>query len=618
MFDLEEALKNLPHHPGVYIMRNSEDEIIYIGKAISLKNRVRQYFQNSKNHTSKVKVMVEHISYFEYMLTDSELEALILECNLIKKHKPKYNILLKDDKHYPYIKVTLNEKYPRIMVVRRILKDGAKYFGPYSDALAVKETIQLIKKIFPLRNCNRDVEYGKVIGRPCLNFFINRCLAPCQGNVQKEVYMEMIKKIIDFLSGKQDEISSELKLKMDRAAENLDFERAAEMRDAINSIKIIQEKQKIITTAIEDEDVIAFSESNEGSCIEVFFIRGGKLLGRENFYFDNIEENNHELLSQFMMQFYSNRDYVPKEILLQNEIPELNIIESYLSGKRGSKVQIKIPKRGDKSDLMEMARKNADAALEQLKYKYISEKQKTIGALEELQAILELDKLPFRIEAYDISNIMGTDPVGSMVVFENGKPKNSDYRRFKIKTVAHSDDYASLEEVITRRFKRALGEINAGNNDNEGKFSTLPNLILMDGGLGQVNIAEKVLRELGIGITVCGMVKDDKHRTRGLIYKGDEVAIYKDSNAFKLITRIQDEAHRVAISYHRSLRSKGSVTSILNEIEGIGEKRRLALMNGFKSIEDIKKATIEQLKEVKGMNEPSAKQVFDYFHNKEK
>lgn len=617
MFDLKEALKNLPDHPGVYIMKNSEDEIIYIGKAVSLKNRVRQYFQNSKNHTPKVRVMVDNISYFEYMLTDSELEALILECNLIKKHKPKYNILLKDDKHYPYIKVTLNEAYPRIMMVRRIVKDGAKYFGPYSDSSAVKDIIQLVKKIFPLRTCNRDVEFGKSIGRPCLNFFINRCVAPCQGNVDKEVYMEMIRKIINFLSGKHDEISEELKDKMEKAAENLDFERAAELRDLINSIKTIHEKQKIISTALADEDVIAFSKGDEGSCVEVFLIRGGKLLGRESFYFEEVEEDNSELLAQFLMQFYSNREYVPKEILLQNEIPELNIIESYLSNKSGKKIQIKVPKRGDKSELMEMARKNAEATLDQMKYKYITEKQKTVGALEELQVVLELDKLPFRIESYDISNIQGTDPVGSMVVYENGKPKNKDYRRFKIKTVTGPDDYASMEEVLTRRFKRAINELKEENNE-EGKFSTLPDLILMDGGLGQVNIAEKVLRELGFNIDVCGMVKDNKHRTRGLIFNGEEIAIFKDSNAFKLITRIQDEVHRVAISYHRSLRSKSSVASILNDIEGIGEKRRLALMNGFKSIDDIKNASVEELKKVEGMTEPAAKKVYEFFHSEEK
>lgn len=615
MFDLQEALKNLPHHPGVYIMKDSEDEIIYIGKAISLKNRVRQYFQNSKNHSPKVRVMVENIAYFEYMLTDSELEALILECNLIKKHKPKYNIMLKDDKHYPYIKITLNETYPRIMVVRKIIKDGGKYFGPYSDATAVKEIIQLIKKIFPLRTCNRDVGFGRTIGRPCLNFFINRCLAPCQGNVDKTQYMDMIKKIIDFLSGKHEEITSELRMKMEKAAENLDFEKAAELRDAITTIATIQEKQKIISTALLDEDVIAFSGNNEGSCVEIFFIRGGKLLGRENFYFEAIEEDNNEILSQFMMQFYSNSSFVPKEILLQNEIPELNIIESYLSNKKGSKVQIKVPKRGDKSELMEMARKNAEAALDQMKYRFDDEKKKTIGALEELQAILELPKLPNRIEAYDISNIMGTDPVGSMVVFEGGKPKNKDYRRFKIKTIKQANDYGSLDEILNRRFKRGLKEIEEGNTE-KGKFSDLPNLILMDGGLGQVNIAEKVLKELQLHITVCGMVKDDKHRTRGLIYNGEEVELFKDSNAFKLITRIQDEAHRVAISYHRSLRGKGSVASVLDEIDGVGEKRRIALLKHFKSIEEIKTATIEELTKVSGMNKLSASRVYEFFNEK--
>ena len=614
MFNLQEALKNLPDNPGVYIMKNSENEIIYIGKAISLKNRVRQYFQSSKNHSTKVRAMVGNIAEFEYILTDSELEALILECNLIKKHKPRYNILLKDDKHYPYIKVTINEEYPRIMVVRRILKDGAKYFGPYSDAYAVKETIQLIKKLYPIRTCNRDVEYGKIVGRPCLNFHINRCVGPCQGNIKKEIYMDMIKKIIIFLSGKHDVITSDLKDKMNKAAEDLDFEKAAEIRDQINSIKKIHEKQKIISSALEDEDVIAFSKGDNGSCIEVFFIRGGKLLGRENFYFDDFEEDDDSLLSQFMMQFYSDREYIPKEILLQNEIAELNIIASYLTGKRGSKVNIKVPKRGDKNDLMEMARKNADAALEQLKYKLLLKKQNSSVAIEELQVILGLEKVPHRIEAYDISNIQGTDPVGSMVVFEEGKPKNKDYRRFKIKTVTQPDDYASMEEVIRRRFTRGLNEIAEKNSDIKGRFSSLPDLILMDGGLGQVNCAKKVLNELGLELTVCGMVKDNKHRTRGLIYNGDEISIYKDSNAFKLITRIQDEAHRVAITYHRSLRSKGSVVSILDEIDGVGEKRRLALMNGFKSIDDIKLATIDELKKIKGMNELAAKKVYEYFH----
>jgi excinuclease ABC subunit C len=614
MFNLDEALKNLPDSPGVYIMKNSDNEIIYIGKAISLKNRVRQYFQSSKNHSPKVRAMVGHIAEFEYMLTDSELEALILECNLIKKHKPRYNILLKDDKHYPYIKVTLNEEYPRIMMVRRILKDGAKYFGPYSDVFAVRETIQILKKLYPLRSCNRDMEYGKIVGRPCLNLHINRCLGPCQGDVIKESYMDMIKKIIMFLSGKQDIITVDLKAKMEKASMELDFEKAGEIRDQIGAIKKIQEKQKIISSALEDEDVIAFSKNEQGSCIEVFFIRGGKLLGRENFYFNDFEESDEVLLEQFMMQFYSDREYIPKDILLQNEIPELNIIESYLSNKRGSKVHIKVPKRGDKNDLMEMATKNAEAALEQYKYNYLKERQNIIAPIEEIQAILGLAEVPNRIEAFDISNIQGTDPVGSMVVFEKGKPKNKDYRRFKIKTVVGADDYASMEEVLRRRFTRGLNELKQNAAKDEGRFSIFPDLIMMDGGLGQVNCALKILKEFNLSITVCGMVKDNKHRTRGLIHEGKEISIYKNSNAFKLITRIQDEAHRVAITYHRSLRGKSSVTSLLDEIEGIGNKRRLALMNGFKSIEDIKNASIEELKAIKGMNILSAKKVYDYFH----
>jgi excinuclease ABC subunit C len=616
MFDFVEALKNLPDHPGVYIMKNLDDEIIYIGKAISLKNRVRQYFQSSKNHAPKVIAMVKNIAYFEYILADSELEALILECNLIKKHKPRYNILLKDDKHYPYIKVTLSEEYPKVMIVRKILKDNSKYFGPYTDVSAVNEIMTLIKKIYPLRTCKREVDFGKHNGRPCLNFFIKRCLAPCQGNIDKEAYKDMIKSIISFLSGKDEEITTGLKIKMEEASDKLDFEKAAEFRDQINSIKILKEKQRAITTALADEDVIAFTKSDDGSCVEVFFIREGKLLGRENYYFDDIEESNDELLSQFIMQFYMNREYIPKEILLQNEISELNILEDFLTSKKGSKVQIKVPKRGDKTELIDMARKNAEAALEQLKYKTLSLQQSTVIALEELQMIIGLEKLPKRIEAFDISNIQGTDPVGSMVVYEDGKPKNKDYRRFRIKTINQPDDYGSMKEVLRRRFSRGLKEIveNKENNDNEGKFSVFPDLILMDGGLGQVNIAEKVLSELELDITVCGMVKDDRHRTRGLIYKGDEISIHKDTNAFKLITRIQDEAHRVAITYHRSLRGKGSIASLLDEIDGIGPKRRLALLNGFQSIEDIKNATVEELQAVKGMNITAATKVYEYFH----
>lgn len=612
MFDFEQALKNLPDHPGVYIMKNSDGEIIYIGKAISLKNRVRQYFQSSKNHSPKVRAMVSHIAEFEYILVDSELEALVLECNLIKKHKPQYNVLLKDDKHYPYIKVTVNEEYPRVMMTRKFVKDGSKYFGPYTDVSAVRETIALIRRLYKIRTCDRNVEFGKAVGRPCLNYHIGRCIAPCTGEVSREEYMDMIKQILTFLSGKHDEILEGLRVKMEAASEKLDFERAAELRDRIISIQKIKEKQKIISSVLGDEDVIAFSRGDNGSCIEVFFIRGGKLLGRENFYFDDIEEDEESLLSQFLMQFYMEREYVPKEILLQSEVSEVNIIESYLSNRRGSKVQIKVPKRGEKNDLIEMARKNAEAALEQLKYRMVKEKQMTLGAVEELQVILSLEELPNRIEAYDISNIQGTDSVGSMVVFEGGKPKNKDYRRFKIKTVEGPNDYKSMEEVIERRFTRAINEIK--NQEKNGKFSALPDLIMIDGGEGQVSSAKSVLDKLGINIPICGMVKDDRHRTRGLMLNGDEISIYTHSNAFKLITRIQDEAHRFAITYHRSLRGKQSITSQLDEIEGIGAKRRMALMKHFESIDDIKKASVDDLRVVDGMNEKAALAVHEYFH----
>ena len=616
MFDLQEALKKLPDNPGVYIMKNLEGEIIYVGKAVNLKNRVRQYFQNSRNHSPKVVSMVKHIEEFEYILTDSELEALILECNLIKKHKPRYNILLKDDKHYPYIKVTLNEEYPRVMVTRKMIRDGAKYFGPYTDVSAVRETINLINQIYPIRTCNRQMAFGTQVGRPCLNYHINRCVGPCLGTIEKLDYMKIIHEIMYFLSGKHEELLKSLRGKMEKAAEELDFERAAELRDQFLSIQKISEKQKIISSALEDEDVIAFANNEQGTAIQVFFIRGGKLLGRENFYFDNVDDEE-ELVSQFITQFYADKEYIPKEILLQREIEEINIIESWLSNKRGSKVHVKVPKRGDNRDLVEMAQKNAENALEQFKYKAVAEKQKTIGALEELKEIVGLSELPERIEAFDISNIQGTDPVGSMVVFEGGRPKNKDYRRFKIKEVEGPNDYASMEEVLRRRFARGLNELDelkqSGKTAGEGKFSTLPNLLLIDGGENHAAIAQRVLEDYGLNIPICGMVKDDKHRTRGLVYNGEEILIYKDSNAFKLIARIQDETHRFAITYHRSLRSKGSVASVLDEIHGIGKKRRLALMKHFENVEAIKGASIEELARIEGMNEKAALAVSEFF-----
>lgn len=611
MFNIEEEIKRLPKSPGVYIMKDLNGEIIYIGKAKVLKNRVTQYFRSNKNHSPKVIAMVKNIVEFEYIITDSELEALILECNLIKKHQPKYNILLKDDKHYPYIKVTTNEDYPRVLMTRKYVKDGSKYFGPFTDISAVKETLLIIEKHFLLRDCKKSLEYGMAVGRPCLNFHIGRCLAPCTGEVEKEKYSGVISSVLGFLSGKDNELLRILEFKMKKASEELDFEKAKELRDEIFSIKKIREKQKIISSTLDDEDVIAFSKDENSACIEVFFVRGGKLLGRENFYFEDVEEDN-ALVYSFLTQFYSNRDFVPREILLQSEIEEANIIASFLSRKKGSKVNIKVPKRGDKNNILEMAKKNADIYLENVKHKMSKEYDSTMGAIEELKAVLDIDNLPRRIEAYDISNINGVDPVGSMVVFEDGKPLSKDYRRFKIKTVIGPNDYKSLEEVIERRFKRGLKE--REENNSKARFSKFPDLILMDGGIGQVNIALGVLKKLSINIPVCGMVKDYKHRTRALLYNSVEIDILKNSNSFKLITRIQDEVHRVAITYHKSLRSKSLTESELDNIEGIGDKRKKELLSHFKSIDKIKSASLEELETVKGISKSVAEKVVEYFN----
>lgn len=617
MFNLEEQLKNLPDKPGVYIMKNKDEQIIYIGKAVSLKNRVRQYFQNSKNHSPKVKAMVENIAEFEYIITDSELEALILECNLIKKHKPRYNILLKDDKHYPYIKVTMNEDYPRVIMTRKLEKDKAKYFGPYSGSYAVRETIDMINKLFPVRTCTRAIGRNKN-ERPCLNYYIGRCIAPCQGDVNKENYRDMMKDICLFLSGKQDELIKELENKMNAAASNMEYERAADYRDKIAAVKQIGEKQKMLSSAMEDEDVIAFAQSEDKTCIQIFFIRGGKLIGREHFMLEETkDESVRELLTGFVKQFYSGTVFVPREILLQEEIDEVNIIESWLSGKRGSKVYIRIPKKGEKKDLVELVAKNAVETLQHFSEKLIREKQMSQGAVEELSDILDLSTELHRIEAFDISNIQGVDPVGSMVVFIDGKAKKSEYRRFKIKTVVGPDDYASMAEVIERRFRHGLEELKMVREkgiDGQEKFSYFPDLILIDGGEGQVKSAIEVLNGLGIDIPVCGMVKDDRHRTRGLILNGREVSMHPNSESFKLVTRIQDEAHRFAISYHRSLRGKGMTVSLLDEIQGIGNSRKKALLKHFGSVDGIKGADVDELRKVDGMNSKSAQAVYDFFH----
>lgn len=618
MISLQDKLKNLPENPGVYIMRDEYNEIIYVGKAINLKNRVRQYFQSSKNQHPKVAAMVERIVDLEYIITDSELEALILECNLIKKHRPRYNVMLKDDKQYPYIKITINEDYPRLLIVREIKKDGAKYYGPYTDVTAVNRTIDLLKSLFPIRYCNKNI--SKIMGRerPCLNYHIKKCVAPCQGNVTKEQYRELIDSIMMMLEGKQEEVLKRLEVKMHEAAENLEFERAAEIRDNMNSLIKIAEKQKIISSALVDQDIIAFAVDQGSSCIQVFFVRGGKLIGREHFLIEDTKlSDSKEILSSFIKQFYESDTLIPREIILQEEIDEINIIERWLGDKRGSRVKIVVPQKGERHKLIEMVSKNAEDTLRLLVEKQKNDEERTLGACRELKDILELPDIPVRIEAFDISHLQGVLNVGSMIVFEKGKPNSRNYRRFRIKSVEGANDYESMREIIERRFVHGIkekDELEAEDKDLElGKFSVFPDIIMLDGGIGQINAVLPVLKELDIRIPVCGMVKDDKHRTRGLIYNGREVDIPINSKAFRLITNIQDEAHRFAISYHKSLRSKTTVKSALDDIPGIGPARRKALLKHFGSLKKIKKATLEELCEVEGMNKKIAEVVFNFF-----
>ncbi len=617
MLSLEDKLKNLPEKPGVYIMKDEYDEIIYVGKAINLKNRVRQYFHASNKHP-KVAQMVYRIRDLEYIITDTELEALILECNLIKKHRPRYNVLMKDDKSYPYIKVTVNEEYPRLQTTREIKKDGARYFGPYTDGGAVNRTLEVLKRMFPIRNCNKNLEKSKKIERPCLNYHIGKCMAPCQGNVDRNEYMEAVKSVCMVLDGKQEEIVADLEKKMHNAAENLDFERAADIRDNINSLRKIGEKQKIITASMEDKDIIAFARENEDACVQIFFIRGGKLIGREHFFLtDSAYEDADEILGGFLKQFYNDEVFIPKEIVLQDEVDEMNIIERWLADKKGSKVKLTVPQRGEKQKLIEMVEKNAKDTLSIYIEKQKSDIDKTLGACRELAEYIGLEKPPMRIEAYDISHLQGVENVGSMIVFEAGKAKNRDYRRFKIKYVEGADDYQSMKEIITRRFVHGLKEREqldeAGKEYEAGKFSAFPDLIMIDGGIGQVNSALSVLKELDIKLPVCGMVKDDKHRTRGLIYNGIEKSIPINTNAFRMITHIQDEAHRFAISYHRSLRSKSTVKSALDEIPGIGDTRRQELLKHFGSLKKIKEASQEELSSVSGINKKIAETIYNFF-----
>ena len=616
MFQIEEELKKLPAKPGVYIMHDEKDDIIYIGKAVSLKNRVRQYFQSSRNKGAKIEQMVTHIARFEYIITDSELEALVLECNLIKEHRPKYNTMLKDDKSYPFIKVTVNEQFPRVLFARRMKKDKCKYFGPYTSAGAVKDVIELVRKLYMVRSCNRVLPRDCKKDRPCLYYHMNQCAAPCQGNVTKEEYRKNIDQVLKFLNGNFQDTITDLTEKMQKASEEMRFEDAMGYRDLIRSIQKIGERQKITSYGEENKDVIAASMDDsedfreQDAVVQVFFIRGGKLIGREHFFLRVARgDTRAQVLSSFMKQFYAGTPFIPGEIVLQREIEDRELIEEWLTARRGQKVHIHVPKKGTKEKLVELAEENARMVLEKDRERIKREEGRTIGAVKEIEDWLGLSGLS-RMEAFDISNISGFESVGSMVVYEKGKPKKSDYRKFKIKWVQGANDYASMEEVLTRRFTHeSTGEFDS--------FSRLPDLILMDGGRGQVNIALKVLDKLGISLPVCGMVKDDHHRTRGLYYNNVEIPIDTSSEGFRLITRIQDEAHRFAIEYHRSLRSKGQVHSVLDDIPGIGETRRKALMRKFKSLENIRDASYEELLHTESMNAASAEKVWQFFHGNE-
>ena len=619
MFHIEEELKKLPSLPGVYIMHDKHDAIIYVGKAISLKNRVRQYFQKSRNLGIKKEQMVEQIERFEYIVTDSELEALVLESNLIKEHKPKYNTMLKDDKNYPFIKVTTGEEFPRIMTARSMKKDKSKYFGPYTSAGAVKDVIELTRKLYHLRTCSRVLPRDIGKERPCLYYHIKQCYGPCQGYVSKEAYREQVDALLEFLNGNHKNVLKELEEKMYQASEEMRFEDAAQYRDLIQSVERIGEKQKITDHPGEDKDIIALAEEGLDAVVQVFFVRDGKLIGRDHFYMKTVPGDTRSMiLSSFLKQFYAGTPFIPREIMIQDEIEDQDLIAQWLETRKGKKVRIVVPKKGTKEKLVELAYQNAKLVLRQDKERIKREEGRTIGAVKEISQLLGMENIN-RIEAFDISNISGFQSVGSMIVYEKGKPKRSDYRKFRIKGVKGPNDYASMEEVLTRRFVHGMNEQEErGNQQLEqdyGSFTRFPDLIMMDGGRGQVNIALEVLAKLNLEIPVCGMVKDDKHRTRGLYFHNQEIPISRDSEGFKLITRIQDEAHRFAIEYHRSLRSKGQVHSILDDIPGIGPARRKALMKHYKGLEGIKEASVEELSQIESMNEKAAKQVFEFFRH---
>jgi len=618
LFDFEEELKKLPARPGVYIMHDGNDTIIYVGKAINLHNRVRSYFRKNIGRGPQIDKMVTQIARFEYIITDSELEALVLENNLIKEYSPRYNTMLKDDKTYPYIKVTVGEAYPRVLFSREMKKDKSRYFGPYTSAAAVKDTIELINKLYMLRTCNRSLPREEGRDRPCLNYHIKQCMAPCQGNIGQEQYRERVEQALDFLNGNYQPILKELEQKMQEASENLEFEDAMKYRDLHNSVKQVAQKQKITDSDGEDKDIIALAADENDAVVQVFFIRDGKLIGREHFYMTHVSGNGRaQILLDFVKQFYAGTPFIPRELMLQEEIEDIAILERWLSTRKGNRVYIRIPKKGTKEKLVELAAKNAALVLSQDKEKIKREEGRTIGAVKEIAALIGVEGIS-RMEAYDISNISGFANVGSMVVFEKGKPKRSDYRKFKIKTVSGPDDYACMKEVLTRRFVHGMEEqksLDLKELEKEfGSFTKFPDLILMDGGKGQVNIALEVLKELEINIPVCGMVKDDNHRTRGLYFNNEEIPIDRHSEGFKLVTRVQDEAHRFAIEYHRSLRSKTQVKSVLDDIPGVGPSRRKALMRHFKSIEEIKGAGVEQLAQAPEIPAHIARGIYDFFH----
>lgn len=625
MFNIEEELKKLPEKPGVYLMHDKNDTIIYVGKAVVLKNRVRQYFQSSRNLSSKIQQMVQKIAWFEYIVVDSEMEALVLECNLIKEHQPKYNTMLKDDKHYPYIQLTMQEEYPHIMLARERKKDKSKYFGPYTSGMAVQDTIDLLKKTYFIRTCHKVLPRDIGKERPCLYYHLGQCKAPCQGYISKEEYQKNIEQVEEFLNGNYTLITKRLEEQMQKFSEEMEFEKAAEYRDLLFSVKKLSEKQKADDVNLIDRDIIAFATAGDEAVVQVFFVREGKMVGREHFYLTGVEqETRSEIMANFIKQFYSGTPYIPKELLIGEETKEKELLEHWLSTRRGKRVRIIVPKKGEKEQLVELAEKNASLVLQKDSERIARQEKQTKGALQEIASWLELEQL-HRIESFDISNINGFENVASMVVFEGGKPKKADYRKFKIKTVAGADDYASMKEVLTRRFEHAkqewmkLEETYHTQSMEElreiGSFTRFPDLILMDGGRGQVNIALEVLKEQGISIPVCGMVKDDKHRTRGLYYQNIEIPMDTKSEGFHLITRIQDETHRFAIEYHRSLHGKVQTHSVLEEIKGIGATRRKVLMKQYASLESLKNATVEELAVLPSMNQKTAQAVYDFFHD---